>query len=117
MAVGIDRVRFLKPVFTGDVVTVSYRIERYDTVKRFAFDPCALPVRDPHSTTCNAAIETAATRDTDPHPFGATALIRHPEPGTLLRLFSPRDCRGRSSSPVAGGDARCAVRSWSETGR
>ena len=37
MAVGIDRVRFLKPVFTGDVVTVSYRIERYDTVKRFTF--------------------------------------------------------------------------------
>ena len=37
MAVGIDRVRFLKSVFTGDVVTVSYRIERYDTTKRFAF--------------------------------------------------------------------------------
>ncbi len=31
-------------------------------------DPCALPVRDPHSTTYNAAIETAASRDTDPNP-------------------------------------------------
>ena len=34
VAVGMDRVRFLKPVFIGDTVTVSYRIDRYDDAKR-----------------------------------------------------------------------------------
>ena len=34
MAVGMDRVRFLKPVFLGDTVTVSYRIDRFDDSKR-----------------------------------------------------------------------------------
>ena len=34
VAVGMDRVRFLKPVFIGDTVTVSYRIERFDATKQ-----------------------------------------------------------------------------------
>ena len=34
VAVGMDRLRFLKPVFIGDTVTVSYRIEGFDAVKR-----------------------------------------------------------------------------------
>ena len=34
VAVGMDRLRFLKPVFIGDTVTVSYRIEGFDTTKR-----------------------------------------------------------------------------------
>ena len=34
VAVGMDRVRFLKPVFIGNTVTVSYRIDRYDDTKR-----------------------------------------------------------------------------------
>ena len=33
VAVGMDRVRFLKPVFIGDTVTVSYRIDRFDATK------------------------------------------------------------------------------------
>ena len=37
VAVGIDRIRFLKPVFIGDTVTVSYRIERFDATKRRTF--------------------------------------------------------------------------------
>jgi len=37
VAVGMDRVRFLKPVFLGDTVTVSYRIERFDETKRRTF--------------------------------------------------------------------------------
>ena len=34
VAVGMDRVRFLKPVFIDDTVTVSYRIDRFDATKR-----------------------------------------------------------------------------------
>ncbi len=34
VAVGMDRLRFLKPVFIGDTVTVSYRIDRFDATKR-----------------------------------------------------------------------------------
>ena len=34
VAVGMDRLRFLKPVFIGDTVTVSYRIEGFDAAKR-----------------------------------------------------------------------------------
>ena len=34
VAVGMDRLRFLKPVFIGDTVTVSYRIEGFDATKR-----------------------------------------------------------------------------------
>ena len=34
VAVGMDRLRFLKPVFIGDTVTVSYRIDGFDTTKR-----------------------------------------------------------------------------------
>ena len=37
VAVGMDRVRFLKPVFIGDTVTVSYRIHRFDDTKRRTF--------------------------------------------------------------------------------
>ena len=37
VAVGMDRVRFLKPVFIGGTVTVSYRIDRYDATKRRTF--------------------------------------------------------------------------------
>ena len=37
VAVGMDRLRFLKPVFIGDTVTVSYRIERFDATKRRTF--------------------------------------------------------------------------------
>ena len=37
VAIGMDRVRFLKPVFLGDTVTVSYRIERFDETKRRTF--------------------------------------------------------------------------------
>ena len=37
VAVGMDRVRFLKPVFIGDTVTVSYRIDRFDATKRRTF--------------------------------------------------------------------------------
>ena len=37
VAVGMDRIRFLKPVFIGDTVTVSYRIERFDDTKRRTF--------------------------------------------------------------------------------
>ena len=37
VAVGMDRVRFLKPVFIGDTVTVSYRIDRFDATKRRIF--------------------------------------------------------------------------------
>ena len=34
VAVGMDRVRYLKPVFIGDTITVSYRIDRFDDAKR-----------------------------------------------------------------------------------
>ena len=34
VAVGMDRLRFLQPVFIGDTVTVSYRIDGYDEAKR-----------------------------------------------------------------------------------
>ena len=34
VAVGMDRLRFLKPVFIGDTITVSYRIDRFDSAKR-----------------------------------------------------------------------------------
>ena len=34
VAVGMDRVRFLQPVFIGDTVTVRYRIERFDSERR-----------------------------------------------------------------------------------
>ncbi|NKC14493.1 MAG: dehydratase [Gammaproteobacteria bacterium] len=34
IAVGFDKVRFLKPVFLGDTVTTLYRIERFDENKR-----------------------------------------------------------------------------------
>lgn len=34
VAVGMDRLRFLKPVFIGDTVTVSYRIDAFDATKR-----------------------------------------------------------------------------------
>ena len=37
VAVGMDRVRFLEPVFIGDTVTVSYRIDRFDDIKRRTF--------------------------------------------------------------------------------
>ena len=37
VAVGMDRVRFLKPVFIGDTVTVSYRVERFDDARRRTF--------------------------------------------------------------------------------
>ena len=37
VAVGMDRLRFLKPVFIGDTVTVFYRIERFDGTKRRTF--------------------------------------------------------------------------------
>ena len=37
VAIGMDRVRFLKPVFLGDTVTVSYRIEHFDETKRRTF--------------------------------------------------------------------------------
>ena len=37
VAVGMDRLRFLKPVFIGDTVTVSYRIDRFDATKRRTF--------------------------------------------------------------------------------
>ncbi|CAD6557792.1 MaoC family dehydratase [Paraburkholderia sabiae] len=34
VALGYDRIRFLRPVLFGDTVTVRYRIEEVDTVKR-----------------------------------------------------------------------------------
>ena len=34
VAVGMDRVRFLEPVFIGDTITVSYRIDRFDDARR-----------------------------------------------------------------------------------
>ena len=34
VAVGMDKVRFLQPVFLGDTVTTRYRIERFDDKKR-----------------------------------------------------------------------------------
>ena len=37
VAMGMDRLRFLKPVFIGDTVTVSYRIDRFDGTKRRTF--------------------------------------------------------------------------------
>ncbi len=37
VAVGMDRLRFLRPVFIGDTVTVSYRIDRFDGTKRRTF--------------------------------------------------------------------------------
>ena len=37
VAVGMDRVRFLEPVFIGDTVTVSYRIDHFDDAKRRTF--------------------------------------------------------------------------------
>ena len=37
VAVGMDRVRFLKPVFIGDTITVSYRVERFDPAKQRTF--------------------------------------------------------------------------------
>ena len=37
VAVGMDRLRFLKPVFIGDTVTVTYRIDRFDATKRRTF--------------------------------------------------------------------------------
>ena len=46
VAVGMDRVRFLKPVFIGDTVTVSYRIERFDAAKRRTFARAAVTNQD-----------------------------------------------------------------------
>ena len=34
VAVGMDRVRFLKPVFIGDTVTVRYRIEQFEEARQ-----------------------------------------------------------------------------------
>ena len=46
VAVGMDRVRFLKPVFIGDTVTVSYRIERFDDTKRRTFAKARITNQD-----------------------------------------------------------------------
>ena len=46
VAVGMDRVRFLKPVFIGDTVTVSYRIERFDATKRRTFAKAGVTNQD-----------------------------------------------------------------------
>ena len=46
VAVGMDRVRFLKPVFIGDTVTVSYRIERFDDTKRRTFAKAEITNQD-----------------------------------------------------------------------
>lgn len=34
VSLGYDRIRFIKPVFIGDTVTVTYRIEEIDIVKQ-----------------------------------------------------------------------------------
>ena len=34
MSVGMDRIRFIKPVFLGDTVTVHYRIAAVDLERR-----------------------------------------------------------------------------------
>ena len=34
MSLGYDRIRFLKPVFIGDTITVRYTIESIDTDRR-----------------------------------------------------------------------------------
>ena len=46
VSVGMDRVRFLKPVFIGDTVTVSYRIERFDATKRRTFAKAGITNQD-----------------------------------------------------------------------
>ena len=46
VAVGMDRLRFLKPVFIGDTVTVSYRIEGFDATKRRTVAKAALTNQD-----------------------------------------------------------------------
>ena len=46
VAVGMDRLRFLKPVFIGDTVTVSYRIDRFDATKRRTFARAELTNQD-----------------------------------------------------------------------
>ena len=46
VAVGMDRVRFLKPVFIGDTVTVSYRIDRFDDTKRRTFAKAEITNQD-----------------------------------------------------------------------
>ena len=46
VTVGMDRLRLLKPVFIGDTVTVSYRIDRLDATKRRTFASAELTNQD-----------------------------------------------------------------------
>ena len=46
VAVGMDRLRFLAPVFIGDTVTVSYRIDRFDAAKRRTFAKAEITNQD-----------------------------------------------------------------------
>ena len=46
VAVGMDRLRFLEPVFIGDTITVSYRIDRFDATKRRTFAKAEITNQD-----------------------------------------------------------------------
>jgi acyl dehydratase len=47
-SVGYDRIRFVKPVFIGDTITVTYRIVEIDTIKQRSHS--AIEARNQHGT-------------------------------------------------------------------
>ena len=53
VSLGYDRVRFLKPVFIGDTVTVAYRVTRTDTAARRSY--AVIAVTNQHGETVAAA--------------------------------------------------------------
>ena len=53
MSLGYDRIRFLAPVFFGDTITVTYRVESADAAKRETRS--AVTVRNQDGATCAIA--------------------------------------------------------------
>ena len=53
VSLGYDRVRFLKPVFIGDTITVTYTVTRTDSAARRSYADVA--VRNQHGETVAAA--------------------------------------------------------------
>ncbi|MBI5034767.1 MAG: MaoC family dehydratase [Chloroflexi bacterium] len=53
VSLGYDRIRFIAPVFIGDTITVTYRIESVDQVKRES--RAAIAVRNQDDQVCAVA--------------------------------------------------------------
>ena len=53
VSLGYDRVRFLRPVFIGDTLTATYRVETADATKARAESACE--VANQHGETCLVA--------------------------------------------------------------